>query len=67
VRKYPGWQHHMLATVLAYVLQWHLRLHVEKKAPALTVSQPRTLASSKDAASVSTLGKACKSNLLRRT
>jgi hypothetical protein len=42
VRKYPGWQYHMLATVLAHVFLWHLKLHLEKKAPALMVSQRRT-------------------------
>ena len=43
VRKYPGWHHHMLTTMLAHFFLWHLKLHLGKKAPALTVSQLRTL------------------------
>jgi SRSO17 transposase len=31
VRKYPGWHHHMLTTMLAHCLLWHLKLHVGKK------------------------------------
>jgi len=43
VRKYPGWHHHMLTTMLAHFFLWHLKLRVKKKAPALTGSQLRTL------------------------
>jgi SRSO17 transposase len=43
VRKYAGWHHHMLTTMLAHVFLWHLKLRLGKKAPALTVSQLRTL------------------------
>ena len=43
VRKYAGWHHHMLMTMLAHFFLWHLKLHVGEKAPALTVSQVRTL------------------------
>jgi len=31
VRKYPGWHHHMLMTMLAHVFLWHLKLHVGEK------------------------------------
>jgi len=31
VRKYPGWHHHMLTTMLAHFFLWHLKLHLEKK------------------------------------
>jgi SRSO17 transposase len=43
VRKYPGWHHHMLTCMLAHFFLWHLQLRLEKKAPALTVSQVRRL------------------------
>jgi SRSO17 transposase len=43
VRKYPGWHHHMLQTMLAHFFLWHLKLRLGKKAPALTVSQLRIL------------------------
>ena len=43
VRKYPGWHHHMLVTMLAHFFLWHLKLRLGKKAPALTVSQLRIL------------------------
>ena len=43
VRKYPGWHHHMLTCMLAHVFLWHLQIRLEKKAPALTVSQVRRL------------------------
>jgi len=41
VRKYPGWHHHMLTCMLAHFFLWHLQSRLEKKAPALTVSQVR--------------------------
>jgi SRSO17 transposase len=31
VRKYPGWHHHMLTTMLAHFFLWHLKLHVGEK------------------------------------
>ena len=31
VRKYAGWHHHMLITMLAHFFLWHLKLHLEKK------------------------------------
>jgi hypothetical protein len=31
VRKYPGWHHHMLMTMLAHFFLWHLKLHLGKK------------------------------------
>jgi SRSO17 transposase len=43
VRKYAGWHHHMLTTMLAHFFLWHLKLRLGKKAPALTVSQLRTI------------------------
>jgi hypothetical protein len=43
IHKYAGWHQHMLTTMLAPVFLWHLKLKLGKKAPALTVSQLRTL------------------------
>jgi SRSO17 transposase len=43
VRKYSGWHHHMLTCMLAHFFLWHLQSRLEKKAPALTVSQVRRL------------------------
>ena len=43
VRTYAGWHHHRLTTMLAHCFLWHLKLHLGKKAPALTVSQLRML------------------------
>lgn len=43
VRNYAGWQHHMQTTMLAHFFLWHLKLRLGKKAPALTVSQVRTI------------------------
>jgi SRSO17 transposase len=31
VRKYPGWHHHMLMTMLAHFFLWHLKLRLGKK------------------------------------
>jgi SRSO17 transposase len=31
VRKYPGWHHHMLTTMLAHVFLWHLKLRLGEK------------------------------------
>jgi SRSO17 transposase len=33
VRKYPGWHHHMLLTMLAHFFLWHLKLCLGKKSP----------------------------------
>jgi SRSO17 transposase len=33
VRKYPGWHHHMLTTMLAHFFLWHLTLRLGKKSP----------------------------------
>ena len=33
VRKYPGWHHHMLTSMLAHFFLWHLKGHVGKKSP----------------------------------
>src|ERR1700730_12371543 len=34
VRKYPGWHHHRLTTMLAHFFLWHLKLRVGKKSPS---------------------------------
>jgi SRSO17 transposase len=31
VRKYTGWHHHMLTTLLAHFFLWHLKLRLGKK------------------------------------
>ena len=33
VRKYAGWHHHMLTTMLAHFFLWHLKMHLGKKSP----------------------------------
>lgn len=33
VRKYWGWHHHMLTTMLAHVFLWHRKIHLGKKSP----------------------------------
>ena len=43
VRTYAGWHHHMRTSMLAHFFLWHLQSRLEKKAPALTVSQVRRL------------------------
>jgi hypothetical protein len=43
IRNYAGWHHHRLTTMLAHFFLRHLKLKLGKKAPALTVSQFRTL------------------------
>lgn len=43
VRKYPGWHHHMLTTMLAHCFLWAFKLRLGKKTPALTVSQLRRI------------------------
>jgi SRSO17 transposase len=34
VRKYPGWHHHILTTMLAHFFLWHLKLRLGKKSPS---------------------------------
>jgi SRSO17 transposase len=34
VRKYPGWHHHMLTTMLAHFFLWHLKVRLGKKSPS---------------------------------
>jgi SRSO17 transposase len=33
VRKYPGWHHHMLTSILAHFFLWHLKIRLGKKSP----------------------------------
>ena len=33
VRKYAGWHHHMLLTMLAHFFLWHLKIRLGKKSP----------------------------------
>jgi hypothetical protein len=33
IRKYAGWHHHMLMTILAHFFLWHLKLYLGKKSP----------------------------------
>ena len=42
-RKYAGWHHHILLTMLAHFFLWPLKIRLGKKAPALTVAQLRKL------------------------
>ncbi len=34
VRKYPGWHHHILTSMLAHFFLWHLQIRVGKKSPS---------------------------------
>lgn len=34
IRKYTGWHHHMLTTMLAHFFLWHLKLRLGKKSPS---------------------------------
>jgi len=34
MRKYPGWQHHMLLCMLAHCFLWHLKIRLGKKSPS---------------------------------
>ena len=43
VRKYPGWHHHMLTTMLAHFFLWHLKLRLGKKS-----SSPHRVAAADD-------------------
>jgi SRSO17 transposase len=35
VRKYPGWHHHLLTTMLAHFFLWHLKVRLGKKSPSV--------------------------------
>jgi len=43
VRKYTGWNHHMLTCMLAHFFLWHIKITLEDKAPAITLPQIRLL------------------------
>ncbi len=44
VRKYTAWHHHILTCMLAHFFLWHLKIRLgKKKAPSITLSQPRVL------------------------
>src|SRR4029453_1912088 len=46
VRKYPGWQHHMLTCMLAHFFLWHLQCRLEKKSPsAYGLASPQIIGS----------------------
>ena len=46
VRKYPGWHHHMLMTMLAHFFLWHLKLRLgEKSAGPHRVAAPDVIGS----------------------
>jgi SRSO17 transposase len=38
VRKYAGWHHHMLTTMLAHFFLWHLKLRLGEKSPRINGS-----------------------------
>ena len=35
IRKYPGWHHHMLTTMLAHFFLWHLKLRLGEKSAGI--------------------------------
>ena len=43
VRKYAGWNHHILVSILSHFFLWHLMITLGDKAPAITLPQMRTL------------------------
>lgn len=43
VRKFPGWNHHIVTCMLAHYFLWHIKMRLEKKAPVITPSQLRLL------------------------
>jgi SRSO17 transposase len=46
VRKYPGWHHHILTTMLAHFFLWHLKLRLGKKSARVdSVAAPASLGS----------------------
>ena len=43
VRKYRGWNHHILTCMLGHFFLWHIKIRLGKKAPSITLSQLRIL------------------------
>ncbi len=43
VRKYTGWNRHMLTCMLAHFFLWHIKIALEDNAPAITLPQIRLL------------------------
>jgi len=43
VRKYDGWNRHMLTTMLAHFFLWHIKIELKEDAPAITLPQIRLL------------------------
>jgi SRSO17 transposase len=43
VRKYTGWNRHMLTCMLSHFFLWHIRISLEKNAPFVTLPQIRLL------------------------
>jgi SRSO17 transposase len=43
IRKYSGWNHHILMCMLAHFFLWHLMITLGQRAPAITLPQMRTL------------------------
>jgi hypothetical protein len=43
VRKFTGWQHHILPSMLAHYFLWHMKVRLGKKSPVITVSQLRLI------------------------
>jgi SRSO17 transposase len=39
VRKFPGWHHHILTSILAHYFLCHFKIRLGEKAPAITPSQ----------------------------
>ncbi|MBL0382504.1 MAG: hypothetical protein JKP90_23475 [Desulfofustis sp. PB-SRB1] len=43
VRKYSGWNHHILTCMLGHFFLWHLKIRLGEKTPSITLSQLRML------------------------
>jgi SRSO17 transposase len=43
VRKYAGWNRHMLTCILAHFFLWHIKIALEDKSPSITLPQIRLL------------------------
>ena len=43
VRKYTGWNHHMLTCILAHFFMWHIKIILAENAPSITLPQIRIL------------------------
>jgi SRSO17 transposase len=43
IRKYSGWNHHILMCMLSHFFLWHLMITLGQRAPAITLPQMRTL------------------------